>query len=190
MQTEEIVHYDLHTIESAPDHAKPFLEEANQQYGMVPNLYAMMSNAPILLDSYLYAYKLFREKGSFNPVEQEVIFLSISRENSCHYCMAAHSMVGKMMSKVPDETLEALRNDTAIPDAKLAALSTFTKIMVAKRGLPSPEEVETFLAAGYNANQILEIVTAIGIKIFSNYANHLAYTPVDAGFSAFAWEAK
>jgi hypothetical protein len=34
---------------------------------------------------------------------------------------------------------------------------------------------------------LLEIILGLSQKTISNYANHIANTPVDAGFQKFAW---
>ncbi|MDF1550178.1 MAG: carboxymuconolactone decarboxylase family protein, partial [Bacteroidales bacterium] len=107
---------------------------------------------------------------------------------SCHYCMAIHSLVAKMF-QVPAETIEALRNNIPLDDAKLEALRKFTAILVEKRGWADDNEVETFLAAGYTQKNVLELVVGIGQKIISNYVNHLAHTPLDKQIKDFKWEA-
>lgn len=175
------------TPSDAEERAKTGLEAAQKSLGFIPNMYAYMANSAILLDSYLYAYGLFRKESKFTPVEQEVIFLTISRENSCHYCVAAHSFVADVMSKVPGAVTNAIRDGHEIPERKLEALSRFTKVMNDSRGNPDREAVEAFLSAGYTEYQILDIVQAISVKILSNYANHLFETPLDKVFSERAW---
>lgn len=54
------------------------------------------------------------------------MFLTISHLNGCRYCMSAHSMLADKVSAVPDEVIEAIRNDRPIPDERLAALVDFT----------------------------------------------------------------
>lgn len=176
------------TIENAEPRARTALESAQAQLGFVPNMYASMANSPGLLESYLHTYALFRQETGFTPAEQEVIFLTISRENGCHYCVAAHSFIADAMSKVPAAVTEAIREGGEIPDAKLAALSRFTRTMVASRGLPRRKDVETFLAAGYTERHILDIILAIAVKTLSNYSNHLFHTPVDTPFASHAWK--
>lgn len=177
------------TAETAAPEAKPLLEGAQKAFGMIPNMYARMANSPGMLSTYLHGYRWFREQSGFTPQEQEVVFLTISRENGCTYCMAAHSMVANLMSKVPAGVTEAIRKNAPLPDPKLAALSRFTITMLEKKGHPSDEDVQPFLKAGFSERHILEIILAIAVKTLSNYANHLFHTPVDQAFSAFAWSA-
>lgn len=124
------------TLDNADAKARPLLEQANEKLGFVPNMYQGMAKAPGVLDTYLHGYELFRQDSGFTPPQQEVVFLTISRLNGCGYCMSAHSMLGEIMSQVPAEVLEAIRNDQPIPDERLAALSEFTRVMFETRGKP------------------------------------------------------
>lgn len=176
-----------HTIETAPAEAKPLLEGARKTYGMIPNMYARMANSPGMLSTYLHGYKWFREQSGFTPQEQEVVLLTISRENGCTYCMAAHSMIAHAMSEVPANVTEAIRKNAPIPEPKLAVLSRFTIAMLETKGHPSEEDVQPFLKAGFSERHILEIILAIAVKTLSNYANHVFHTPVDQPFSSYEW---
>lgn len=175
------------TFENADDDAKSVLERALKEVGFIPNMYGLMVNSPALLEAYLHGYGLFRNDSSFSPAEQEVVFLSISLENKCHYCVSAHSMLADKKSGVPPEVTEAIRNRRRIPDPRLDQLSAFTRIMVESRGLPSRAEVDAFLESGYTEKHILEIILAIAVKTLSNYSNHLFHTPVDDMFKDYAW---
>jgi len=178
------------TIENADPGAKAVLEQTREKMGMIPNMYANMANSPPMLQTYAQGYSLFREESGFTPAEQEVVFLTVSRENECHYCMAAHSFVADKLSKVPPEVTEAIRDDGAIKDPRLAALQAFTRTMVVSWGRPRQDDVTSFLQAGDSEAHILDIILAISVKTISNYSNHLFNTPVDAAFAARTWGAR
>lgn len=163
------------------------LREAKTKLGFVPNMYGVMANSPGLLDTYVHGYDRFRAMSGFTPAEQEVVLLTISRENGCTYCVAAHSFIADKMSGVPEGVTNAIRDGEPVMDARLGALHDFTRTMVVKRGLPDKSDVAAFLEAGYSERQILEIVLAIAVKTLSNYANHLFHTPVDDVFAGRAW---
>lgn len=163
------------------------LREARAKLGFVPNMYGVMANSPGLLDTYVHGYDRFRTLSGFTPAEQEVVLLTISRENGCTYCVAAHSFIADKMSGVPETVTNAIRDGKPIPDARLAALHEFTRTLVVKRGLPDKADVAAFLGAGYSERLILEVVLAIAVKTLSNYSNHLFHTPVDEAFAGRAW---
>ena len=179
--------FRLHTIETAPEGSKEILEGALKQNGFIPNLYKIMAESPEVLKAYTQMNQLFTET-SLNPVEKNIVWLTVSYNNSCHYCMAIHSMVAQMF-KLPDEMVEALRTNQPLSDAKLETLRRFTAILVEKRGWASDEEIQKFLDAGYTQKNILELIVGIGQKIISNYVNHITHTPLDEQTKAFKWEA-
>lgn len=187
MSTSQTISLEPATLESAPDNSKEILNEAKGNLGFIPNMYKYMAQNPSLLDSYYHAYNSFREQAGFSPQEQEVILLSISYENGCHYCMAAHSFLADNASNVPEDVTGAIRNGELVPDTKLAALSKFVRTMVVNRGNVSDEDLEKFLDAGYKEKHILGVITAIGVKTLSNYMNHITQTPVDDVFSNHEW---
>lgn len=174
---------------TAPESARPLLASAEAAMGMVPNMYARMALAPGLLGTYMDGYRRFREESGFTPAEQEVVFLTISKENGCEYCVAAHSFLADKASAVDPAVTDAIRDDSVIPDPALAALSTFTRHLVATRGRPTTRAAAAFLAAGYRETQILYVLLAVAVKTISNYSNHMFETPLDAVFAARAFTA-
>ncbi len=177
--------FPIHDVDSAPEAAKPILSGTKKSFGFIPNLLGTMAEAPALLSAYTTLTGIF-DKSSFSPTERQIVLLSVSFENSCEYCVAAHSVIASMQH-VPADVVEAIRADTPIADPKLEALRRFTRAVVASRGWPSAEQTQAFLAAGYGPQQILEVVLGVGIKTLSNYTNHVASTPLDAAFAKAAW---
>ncbi len=173
------------TPETATESVAAILKNTQSKLGFIPNMYGYMGALPGVLEGYMAAYTSFRNNAGFTPPEQETVFLSVSAVNGCTYCMAAHSMIADKVSKVPAGDLAALRDGTPLPDPRLNALTTFTRTMVKKRGMPDKGEVDTFLAAGFTSQHVLGIVQAIACKTYSNYVNHLAATEVDAAFADY-----
>ncbi len=165
-----------------------YLDGSNKKFGFVPNLYRALANQPGLLDIYLRGYDSFRATSKFTPVEQEVVFLVIARENACTYCVAAHSVVADNVSKVPIEVTDAIRARAPIPDTRLAALAAFTEKMVISRGRPSADDVAALRAAGFEERHILDVILAISVKVISNYVNHVFHTPTDPAFAVRDWK--
>lgn len=176
----------IHNIETAPEGSKALLEKSQKAYGMIPGLHGVLAGSPQLLTAYQTLHELFTQT-SFNEEELTVVWQTINVEHACHYCVPAHTGIAKMM-KVDDAISEALRNETPLADSKLEALRSMTLTMVRNRGQVSLEDLNTFYAAGYGEQQVLEIILGLSQKVISNYTNHIANTPVDAGFKKFAWE--
>lgn len=179
--------FKLHTIETAPEGSKETLSGALKQNGFIPNLYATMAESPEVLKAYRQMADLF-DATSLSPIEKNIVWLTVSYNNSCHYCMAIHSMVGKM-HKLPDAMIESLRTNQPLTDTKLEAFRQFTALLVKKRGWATDEDIATFLAAGYTQKNVLELIVGIGQKTISNYVNHITHTPLDKIIEDFKWEA-
>ncbi|XQW83566.1 carboxymuconolactone decarboxylase family protein [Thalassotalea piscium] len=177
--------FKLHTVESAPEKSKAILEGAVKQMGTIPGLYAVMAESPEILKAYQELHQLFMAT-SFDAEELTVVWQTINVEHECHYCVPAHTGIAHSM-KIDPAITEALRNQTAMPTAKLQALHDFTLAMVRERGNVSKEQTEAFFAAGYGQKQVLEVILGLSQKVISNYVNHVAHTPVDPMFEQFAW---
>ena len=174
-------------INEAKAPAKKILENVQSKMGAVPNLFKIMANNPSLLKAYTASDETFRAHSGFSSQEQEVILLSVAIYNECKYCVAAHSFIAKNQSGVPQNVLEALRNQQQLPNDKLEALSKFAKSVAKERGYPSDEASANLKQAGYSDENIAGVITAVGMKTMSNYINHIAETEVDEMFSEFKW---
>lgn len=178
----------IHDIETAPEGSKALLENSQKAYGMIPGLHGVLAGSPQLLNAYQTLHELFTQT-SFNEEELTVVWQTTNVEHACHYCVPAHTGIAKMM-KVDDAITEALRNETPLANTKLEALRTMTLSVVRNRGNVSQVDLNAFYTAGYGEQQVLEIILGLSQKVISNYTNHIANTPVDAGFQKFAWEKK
>ena len=121
-------------------------------------------------------------KSSFTAVERQLILLSVSAENECSYCLAAHSTILKHMMHVDAAVVAAVRSGQPLSDAKQNALVTLTKELVRERGHLSQGTREAFFAAGYTATQLMEVLLGIALKTVSNYLDHISPAPLDDAF--------
>lgn len=175
----------IHTQSTAPDASKPLLDQSLKDFGMIPNLHAVMAESPGVLESYKFLHQQF-QKSNFNADEFTVIWQTINVEHECHYCVAAHTGIANMM-KVDAAITDALRQRTQMPSSKLQVLHETTLELVRERGYLAESSHTAFFEAGYDNQQLLDIVLGISQKVLSNYINHLAVTPVDKAFEAFVW---
>lgn len=175
-----------HTLETAPEQARPLLNGAIAKLGFLPNLYAHLAEAPAALEAYFGLSAQF-DKTSLSAEERQVVLLAASVENGCEFCVAAHTMMAREMVKVPLETVDALRAAQALPQPRLDALATFTRALVRDRGWASDAASGAFFAAGFTRQQAIEVVLGVAMKTLSNYANHLTDTKTNPELSAHAW---
>ncbi len=178
--------FTLHDDTTAPAESKPLLAKSKAAFGRVPNLHAVMAEAPGLLDGYQQLHQLFLD-SSFDAEEKTVVWQTINVEHACHYCVPAHTGIAKAMG-VSDALTDALRAEAPLPTEKLEALRAFTLNVVRQRGEVDGKAVQSFLDAGFTQRQVLEVILGVAQKVMSNYTNHLAQTPVDDAFKKFDWQ--
>jgi uncharacterized peroxidase-related enzyme len=177
--------FELHDAETAPEASRPILGEAARKYGFVPNLLRVLANSPVALRAYATLGGIL-DDGTLTPAERQVVLLTISVVNRCRYCVGAHSALARRAG-VAEDVVEAIREERPLPDARLAALSTVARRLVAQRGWLDEGAVQGFLDSGFDPAQLLEVITALAMKTLSNYTNHLAETPLDVAFRETAW---
>jgi uncharacterized peroxidase-related enzyme len=146
--------------------------------GKVPNAYATIgSNSPQVLANVLQTGAVLKQ-GQLSGRELEAINLAISEASQCDYCLAAHTMTGKMAGYTSEEILE-LRKGGFKNEAKIDALVKFAVTLVSTSNTLSAETLDNVKRAGYSDRQIVEIVLAVSAILFTNMFNRVNDTVLD-----------
>ena len=178
--------FEIHTVASAPADAASSLSHLEESLGAIPNLLGVLAESPAALTAYTSLDGILQHQSAFSARELQVVLLTISYENNCEYCMAAHSTIAHR-AKLPADVVASLRDGTPIADERLEALRTFTRAVVRERGWVPDADVQTFLAAGFTRRHVLDVITGVAMKTLSNFTNHITKPPVDAAFQRQAW---
>ncbi|MEQ8194947.1 MAG: carboxymuconolactone decarboxylase family protein [Rhodospirillales bacterium] len=175
----------VHNHDTASAPSRDILDRAELKFGFIPNLMGVMAESPATLKAYFALAGLFDET-SLTPTERQIVLLTVSYENGCGYCMAAHSVIARMQ-KVPENVIKSIRKGRPLEDHRWEALRHFTKSVIDQRGFASKETIDSFLQAGYRKENILEVIFGISFKTLSNYTNHITETPLDDAFDTDKW---
>ena len=186
-ETTNMQSFPKHTVKTAPEASRHMLEQAERTMGFVPNLYAHLAEAPVVLEVY-FALSAQFQKTSLTAAERQIVLLATSVENGCEFCVAAHSMLALRMTGLSTDAVDALRAGADPTEPRLGALAKFTRAVVAQRGWIGDTGLAAFLVAGFSAQQALEVVLGVAMKTLSNYANHLTRTETNPELSAFVWK--
>lgn len=177
--------FKIYETANAPEASRPFLEKAEAKFGFLPAILGAMAEAPATLEGYLTLAGIL-EKSSLSPAERQLALLAISRENDCHFCVAAHSGAA-LKAGLDKGTVDALREGEAIGDAKLNALRNFAVAVTVNRGHVSAAQLSAFLEAGYTKQQAFEVILAVAVKVMTNYVDALADVPLNEQLSPLKW---
>jgi uncharacterized peroxidase-related enzyme len=150
-------------------------DKLKKRFGMVPNLFATLALSETALATYV---ALQDAKSSISGKSREVVNLVVSQVNECEYCLAAHTMVGKMTG-FNDAQIMEIRRGRASFDPKLDALARLTRGIAQSRGHVDQALLEAFFAAGWTKENMVDTIVAISDKIVTNYLHSTTRIPVD-----------
>ena len=146
--------------------------------GSVPNTFAAIAaHGPAALKAVLAADTVLAS-GNLNKRDQETIKLVISGVAGCDYCVAAHSLLGKLAGLKPEE-LKNIRDGKPTGDVKRDALVRFVRKLAATSGTVSDADFAAIKDAGYSDAQLVEISLAFATTVFTNVFNRINDTEID-----------
>lgn len=122
--------FTVPTRQSVSEANQALFDALEGKLGFVPNLYATFALSNNALGTYL---ALQSARSSLGPKAREVVNLVVSQFNECRYCLAAHTVLGKM-NGFSDAQIIEIRKGTATFDARLDALARLARSLVESRG--------------------------------------------------------
>ncbi|MGW4500711.1 carboxymuconolactone decarboxylase family protein [Micromonospora sp. NPDC004336] len=178
--------FTTHTVDTAPAAARQTVEAVHRRFGHLPAAVGLMAESPEALRGFLTVNGIF-ESCALDPVEREVVVMTVATRNECHLCVAMHTAT-LTRHGVASALIEALRAGTPLPDDRLEALRRFTLAVLDHRGAVPEDGIAALLAAGYQRRHALDVVLGVGTYTISTFANRLTRAPLDPPVSAYAWE--
>lgn len=165
-------------LESATGATAEIYAVIKKAAGGVPNTFATIgAHGPEALKAVWQADGVLAA-SSLSKQDQETIKLVVSEVAGCDYCVAAHTLLGKMTGLKAD-ALKQIRTGQPTGDAKRDVLVHFVRNLSQTSGTISREEFDAIKAAGYTDQQLIEISLAIALTVFTNVFNRINDTAVD-----------
>ncbi|MDI1231732.1 MAG: peroxidase-related enzyme [Methylobacter sp.] len=164
------------TNETANTEQKALLDAIQAQLGMVPNFLKVFANSPAALRAFLGLHGI-ADEGSLDPQTRERIALAVAQQNSCEYCVSAHTAIGRKAGLNTAET-EANRAGTS-QDAKAAVAIKLAHSLVENMGEVTTAEITEARNAGYSDAEIVEIITHVGMNILTNMIGKVSRVEID-----------
>jgi uncharacterized peroxidase-related enzyme len=152
------------------------LNAVKAKIGMIPNLFATLAKSPVALNSLLSQNDTIA-KGNLSAGEREIIALATSQGNGCHYCVSAHTLLGKNAGLNPAQIAGARSGKGS--DARGNAIAAFAAALVAQRGHVDAASLDDFKVAGLSESDLLEIIANVVATTLTNYTNNVARTVID-----------
>jgi uncharacterized peroxidase-related enzyme len=162
--------------ENANPKALEILTAVNKALGIVPNMVATMAQSPAVAHAYV-SFSHALSQGSLSAKSRERLALVVAEENSCDYCLAAHTFLGGKAGLSEKEIMENRRGTSEEP--KVAAALAFARKLMQSRGQVTDADVAAVRQAGFSDGEISEIIANVVLNIFTNYFNIAADVEID-----------
>ena len=169
--------FSLHNVETAPAQSAPFVERAIANNGYLPNLIAVLANAPEALEAYVTLGEL-NSRGLSLPA-REVVQLPAAVVHGCGFCAAGHAAVWLKKAKLPLAAAVSLQHGKATGEARFDAIADFTRALIAARGAVDEASYRAFRDAGFDERQALDVVLGVSLATLCNFANNLAQAAIN-----------
>ncbi len=156
-------------------------EEIQSAFGRVPNLFRTYAVHPPLLRANWEKVKAVLMSGNLRREVKEAIALLVSKDNSCAYCVAAHTAVLRAVG-MTEEQIVSLEEDFGKTDFndKEKALIGLARAANLKPLKVSDEE---FGAVRQTGATDAEIVEALGVmEVFTSFNKFLDVLQVEIDF--------
>lgn len=177
--------YQIHDLGNANPAAQAVLEKVKEHYQFVPNALGALAESPESVLAYLALDELVHQ-NSLTDEQRHIVFLAITSEYDCSYCVAAHTAFAQM-GKVDEQIVQNLREGKPLSDPKLEALRKFSVALVQSGCQVSEDEINEFLGHGYSRRNILDIITMMANKLIAIFANRIMGTDLDEMLKPAEW---
>jgi alkylhydroperoxidase family enzyme len=177
--------FPVHTLDSAPERSKPALHQLQSAFGMIPNIAGAMATSPVLINSLVGLFQNVHG-GSFTEAQVQTVLLTDAVTNASTWAVAFHTALALKEGIDPAE-VQAIREHRLPKDSKLAALSALAKTMIEKRGRLDDQDVDRFIAAGFDKDHALGVIAIVAASTITNYTGSITKPPLEAPFRAHAW---
>jgi len=162
--------------ENLPADSQPALAQIHQAFGVTPNMFKAVANSPAALQSMWGAFGALG-KGTLGARLGEQIAVAIANRNRCVYCLSAHTVLGQGAGASAAEMAAAQVGQSS--DPRTAAALAFALKVVEQRAQVGDADVAQLRKAGFNDEQIVEIIAHVALNLYTNYINVALDIPVD-----------
>ncbi|MGE6786585.1 carboxymuconolactone decarboxylase family protein [Ensifer adhaerens] len=152
------------------------LAEIRSAFGVTPNMFRAVANSPAALASMWGSFGALGN-GRLGAKLGEQIAVAVADRNDCHYCLAAHTALGRKAGASAEEMTNAQRGKSS--DPRTAAALAFAQKLVEARGQVSDTDVRSLRDAGFDDQDVVEIIAHVALNLFTNYVNVALAVPVD-----------
>lgn len=95
-----ISRFPVPKIDELPDDLRELVLEVQEKTGFIPNVFLALAHRPAECRAFFAMHDaLMLREGNLSKAEKEMIVVTVSGGNECHYCVVAHGAILRIVSK-------------------------------------------------------------------------------------------
>ncbi|OLR91845.1 carboxymuconolactone decarboxylase family protein [Actinokineospora bangkokensis] len=161
---------------TADGEAAALLTEITRAFGTAPAMFRAVANSPAALKMMWAGFGALGG-GTLGARLGEQVAVLVADRNSCEYCLAAHTALGRKAGVSAEDMAQAQAGHSH--DPRTAAALAFAAKLVEDRAQVTDEDVTALRAAGFDDEQVVELLAHVALNLFTNYVNVALAVPVD-----------
>ncbi|OUR93537.1 carboxymuconolactone decarboxylase [Halobacteriovorax marinus] len=151
-------------------------QEIKSAFGTIPNMFKVIGNSEAALKSMWTSFGALGA-GKLGAKLGEQIAVHVAEINRCQYCLSAHTLLGEKAGVSAEEMKSAQAGESS--DPRVQAALTFSKKLVLKKASISMSDIDELKSAGFDDEEVAEILAHVALNIFTNYTNVAFDVPID-----------
>ena len=174
----------VHTADSAPEGSRGFIDTVITNNGFLPNHIGVLAGAPVALETYLTVSGI-NARASLTLQEREVVQITAASVHGCDFCVAGHTAIALKKAGFEKDVVRALQERATTGNSRFDALVAFTRAVILTRGNVADGELADFLAVGFNAQQVIEVLLGLSLSTVCYFAYNLVRTCINPELQAY-----
>ena len=181
-------HIPLLSPDDAPQEVRDVYEDFSRRmrFPSAPNFILTQGHAPSVVTGTWDLVRNVLVTGKIDRWIKEMLFVAISKDRNCRYCMAAHLACCRMLGVDPSILESLVRDVKSIVNPKLRDIILF--------GLKCSKDPQKLVEADYQTlrrhqlgqPEILEIIAMSGLAVYANIIADATGMEPDAMFGKYS----
>lgn len=155
---------------------KELFDTVEQALGMIPNAAKVMANSPSVLASYL-AFSTSMAELKIGEKLHNQLKLITSESNQCDYCTSILTAVAPAAGLSADDIVAGRTGNS--DERRTKGALAFANDVLDSRGKVTDAQLAAVRDAGFDDQEIVEIVASVVLGCFTNFLNNVADTQLD-----------
>lgn len=102
MSDKPISRFPIPKLDDLPDDLREMMLAVQEKTGFIPNVFLALAHRPDECRAFFAMHDaLMQRESNLSKAEKEMIVVTVSGGNECHYCVIAHGAILRILSKNP-----------------------------------------------------------------------------------------